>query len=632
MLSYPAMFNVFSIMSVHDDVDLLSDLVTRFYPSVFVDVVVPSESNVPLNMEVLDNCCFQSGDDEACVIVRNGSREHGYVLDIDGPHHLCSQRFLCTTHGRHFSVFDEHLGSELMSKFTWNEVSISPIVIKHKQTYMTYDFLWHIITLYENRVTIKQIVDIIQQQWEGYYTKARATYLQECSGAEDHLGTIPWWKQGNNRGIFTDRRNVQHIISDYFFTFLKSTFEADLKVLREQFCYGISMDETFKIALKSSILVQHPSVPRKTMYRPASYCLHTMHSSVTQQVCGVRFMPSKNSDAKQVLLSEIMKVQRDCDSSIRVQYVASDHPVGDEGLIRSTFNEVFGEDAEDISVGDDLWHARQRIARHVSISQRAAHADLKKVYGTVYKAANASDVTELGVGRTCTDTVVADFCASLAAWEGKYATILNDAAKGAIRYATQHAHFMFAFLPHAKHITRHGTTANEHGHWTINRKFKFTSHARPDHAFHHILYTMYLYNAQAGATAISKEGTTCYDKALLSKLFVKHKGIPLQLRGNAGKPPYVMDVCEDTREYSWEQYMQEFRVESVNALDEFGDVEEEATCMVCGSIDDIDSLLSCAGTMCLVCAHTQCLDASQRRTFHGTWVCPDCASHVSSIA
>lgn len=82
--------------------------------------------------------------------------------------------------------------------------------------------------------------------------------------------------------------------------FLQPQYELDLEVAREQLCYGISIDETFKVAVKCRVKTEGGK------YAAVSYCLHTVHSSCTQIAVACRFMRTKSAMDKAVCIKQIL--------------------------------------------------------------------------------------------------------------------------------------------------------------------------------------------------------------------------------------------------------------------------------------------------------------------------------------
>lgn len=104
------------------------------------------------------------------------------VLDCDGVHPLKVRRYRCCTHKRVFTPTDASFCSTAYGAggFGWAELQPEPLLIKHGQTYMSAAFFWDVISMFERRVTfkqikqIKQIIDIVQQRWPGIYAQNAA--------------------------------------------------------------------------------------------------------------------------------------------------------------------------------------------------------------------------------------------------------------------------------------------------------------------------------------------------------------------------------------------------------------------------------------------------------------------------
>jgi hypothetical protein len=95
-------------------------------------------------------------------------------------------------------------------------------VVKHGETYMTAALFWDVVTMFENCVALKQIIDIIQQRWHGVYANRAADFGRHT---QQDVNITPWWEQpapiGHGHKIFTDRRKLCSMLSAYFQVYLK---------------------------------------------------------------------------------------------------------------------------------------------------------------------------------------------------------------------------------------------------------------------------------------------------------------------------------------------------------------------------------------------------------------------------
>ena len=103
-----------------------------------------------------------------------------------------------------------------------------------------------------------------------------------------------------------------------------------------------------------------------------------------------------------------------------------------------------------------------------------------------------------------------------------------------------------------------GTTANENGHFVLNRKTKFTAHMRPDHTMELIEYVMWLYNNNCALKAALCRKLTLAQRRAVKKLFQRPSILPFKRRAAQGVVPFVLLYAPDAREYSLEEYNLQF--------------------------------------------------------------------------
>jgi hypothetical protein len=533
----------------------LDSFISVYYSPVVLELVLSGQSVE----DQFTPCCCGAGckaDAQDCHITANGTKDFGLVLALDGPRPLHVRAWRCATHNSSFSVLSHAFLSCCYEHYTWQQLQPEPLVLKHGRTVYTAELAQDIISMYENRVTVKQIIDIIQQRW-------RRVYAMHADEANRHRPTTqrlqlhqPWWVQLHGKQVMTDRRKMANFISDYFTAFLKPQFMADMQLARERFCYGISIDETYKLALKCSVAVHTDQRTRRgrlqVQYKPASYALHTVHSSVTQMVAAFRFMPNKSASQKAVALKAVWEAQGEAIAAGRpaviTRFVASDVPDKDHVMVQVACQSVFpssGDHWQPVDVGDDVWHARERVAKHLGAGHPGKPA-LRRVFHLVYKSAKAGDVSSLSAW--------GDFLAALDAWAAEYGPLpaKADAALQSLRWNSQS---LFVFLPHKEHLMRYGTTANEHGNWVLNRRQKFVSHMRPDRCMAVIMYTVLLHNRARAATASTMTCLTEDDQQVVSQLFAADPHVPFH---RAAECPFIVPLAPAQRQYSALEYEEQF--------------------------------------------------------------------------
>jgi hypothetical protein len=343
----------------------------------------------------------------------------------------------------------------------------------------------------------------------------------------------------------TDRSKVYDLLLSYFRMFIKPQYLSDVQLARERLCHGFSMDETFKVAVKCSVLHEDGT------YIPVSFCFHTLHSSCTQMLVACRFMLTKSAADKAVCVRDVLKTQAAAEQAGRqvcpTVFVATDNPVGDLSMLQSVHESVFplGHPVHgQLAVGDDVWHAYHRIGRELPSPAKAPllHASLKRVFHLVYHKAEAGDSLPA-------DAVAGakELGEALDAWAQQHN--LSQAAKDAVRNCKLNAKYLFSFLPHADCLLRFGTTANEHGNWSVNRKHKFTSHIRPDHAMDSLLWVFFLHSSQCAVNATGNFKLSDADRVLCDTLFLRPVGVPFERIAAQHRPPYIIPL-ERQRAYT----------------------------------------------------------------------------------
>lgn len=559
----------------------LQELVECFYPKVTCSYVLASQVDgdfVP--------CSCGMGED--CRITKSGHVGCGWLLTMAGPVRFEQRQWLCHTHRkRKFSMFEPTFAKWLYSPgspYTWDMLQPEPLCIKYGETYYSHDLLTCVITLYESTVTVKQIVDSIQQMWLAQWQAHRASFLRHKAPLTSQDGTpeekqlrqnieedlpaaaTPYWvHERGGQNLCVDRSKITDLIMSYFNLFLRPQYDADVKTACQRLCYGISIDETFQIAAKCNVAVlknsNKPHSRNNIKYVPVPFCLHTVHSSVTQMMVANRWMPTKDNKEKCVAVKSVFQCQADAVPanlpSIVTRFVASDSPAADASMLRSAHKDCFPESDPDhagdaLDVGDDVWHGYWRIARELPSAKQEPrmYAALKKVFHCIYEKASAHDKLP------STDAVInsKDLCSALDSWVDSW-DVVKDSALKAVEACKKNAHHFFTFLKHADKLVRFGTTANEHGHWSLNRRMKFASHVRPDHCETAIQYQFFLHNSNCARAAASNKQLSEEDRLLCTGLFVKPDSIPFHHITN--QHPCVIPL-DRRRTYTADDFQKEF--------------------------------------------------------------------------
>jgi hypothetical protein len=489
---------------------------------------------------------------DACNVLLHGWASCGNVLCLQGVHPLQQQRYFCSTHRRLFTVTDDLMCSVLYKHHTWDEVQPEPLIVKHGQTYMTTEFLADIIAMFEKNVTINQIVDIVQHRWRAVFALNAAEFARHT---RQPVVTVPWWETQCGHAVFSDRRKVFAIISAYFQHFLRDNWQAGLLTARRQLCYGVSMDETFKVALKCS--VKTVDADGRVKYKSAPYAVHTVFSLQTRMCVGFRFMPNKSNEQKQVLVEEVFKAQATNmnEDVVVTRFVSTDSPTADHNMLVTLHAEVFRGHplAGELDVGDDLYHVLLRIGRTIPACTKWMKSSLL----AVLKRGTSCGSKPAGLPMDQWQIVCASKLShDLDVWVAQHEP--DAQVQEQISIAQRKLHHLFAFLPHAQHLLDAGTTSNEHGNWCLNRRTKFVAHMRPDHTALVLEYTLYLRNRAAATSCMQRDDVPAAVKALAGQLFPNPTGIAFAEVASKGEVPFVFPFSSPQRQYTLADYTAEF--------------------------------------------------------------------------
>jgi hypothetical protein len=512
----------------------------------------------------------------------------GFLLSVEGPQPYSIRQYYCTTHGSKFSMFSGKFAPWLYSEesgYGWDDIRPAPVIVRHGDTCMTAEFLAWVKNMFESNTTVMQIVTIVQKQWRDVYWQRVDEYVGLGMGTaseRDSLvkGTQPWWVQAAKHQVFTDRRKVREIIAAYFATFHKEGFNRDMQIAKEQFCHGLSIDETFRVALKCSLAVRKED-GSVGGYRAAPYALQTVHSCVTQMAVHYELMPGKASGDKARGVRSVFEVQAAAGAkAVMTRFVATDSPPADERMLKEVHADVFQgrAGAGSVDVGDDQWHVYHRIEKHLpgrSVFDKQAKAALKKCLSDVVQGCKKqwqyamADPRMEGVELWAWQAVCVCWLGdALDEWEAAWAhgpdgpngpNRRNERACAAVAACKENGAYLFKSLAHLGSLGVSGTTANENCHFMLNRRTKFCTHMRPDHCLQLIEYCIWLQNGTCArrceelGEVLSKEQCT-----VVSTMFVNPPGIPFREVAGRHKCPYVMEVLPDPRVYDLPEYNAQF--------------------------------------------------------------------------
>lgn len=452
-----------------------------------------------------------------CHIVKNGV-ESCTVYDMDGPKLMKSQKYRCDVHADKFGVWN----ASALEQCDFRQFRPNVWVFKRNKTLLTQELLWDVIVMWRRTYSVSAIVNGIQQRWKGIWKfrcKDNADTNLPASEAADPDN--PWWTTASGQDKFTDKRTMIELLGDIYRTFFRSTALHDFGVLRSLFTVGVGIDETFKIQGKVRVMQRKDNGDKQ--YNEASFCLHTLVSLQTGQVCGLKWLPDTKADSKAVILQELFERQvQNGDVSRQCRYVVTDNGAGDESMVQKV-----GFDArmqQTVLVGDDAWHSRGRIFDKMPSTKfpkdHAASVDLMQAYGLLERR----------------DTTVASFQQALDAWLTKHDNELPQAAKNVARTQRTKARYFVAWqqlLP--LRLAFKGTLPNERWHNVLKKMFPHASHVRPDHASILMEWAAYEWNCQVKETARSSkwyEHASVADQQEFDKLFQLWDYLPVENNSN----------------------------------------------------------------------------------------------------
>lgn len=122
------------------------------YPVVHLKLVLAGHGSAD---DIAPQCC---GYGEGCDVAVHGWKPSGVVLGLDGVRPLMQRRYLCKTHQKVFTVTSPTFCDAAycgQQGYTWAELQPEPLVMKHGETYMTAEFLWDVVSMFEKRVSTR---------------------------------------------------------------------------------------------------------------------------------------------------------------------------------------------------------------------------------------------------------------------------------------------------------------------------------------------------------------------------------------------------------------------------------------------------------------------------------------------
>jgi hypothetical protein len=239
----------------------------------------------------------------------------------------------------------------------WDFVRPEPVVVKHARTFVSADLLASLLVQYENGVDVYKLTKNMQDFWLAQHRLRAAEYTFHTGVL---VGAVPWWEEHLGHKVLTCRRKMSAMLAAYFVHFLEPAFERDMQLARQYLSYGLSTDETIKLAKRCSVYVKS-SAGQAGRYESACFCLHTVHSNVTGMVVGYSFMPDKSADAKEEVFRQIFAAQCAVGDAVVTSYVGSDNPHSDRTMLQAVHRLYFPSAARPLDVGDDQWHVMDRI-------------------------------------------------------------------------------------------------------------------------------------------------------------------------------------------------------------------------------------------------------------------------------
>ncbi|KAF6247236.1 hypothetical protein COO60DRAFT_1592416 [Scenedesmus sp. NREL 46B-D3] len=302
---------------------------------------------------------------QGCDIVLKGWENTTHVCDVKGVYPLKARKYWCQTHNHSFTHFNTEFAGWLYAQqgpggcSMWDYVRPEPLVVRHARTSMSADLLSSLVIQYENGAEVYGLVTNMHEMWLAAHR--------------------------TNASEYTFHTQIAVPAAPCFFEhYLSPTFQRDMLLAQQHLCKGVSTDETFKLSKRCSVweakepasaaqpgqaaasshaAASGPAQLRKGKYVDAIFCLHTVHSLVTQMVVGLAFLPDKSAGAKEVLFQQLFAAQAAVPDAVITSYVGSDQPHSDVGMLRAVQARVLPH-APPLVAGDDLWHVSDRLMSH----------------------------------------------------------------------------------------------------------------------------------------------------------------------------------------------------------------------------------------------------------------------------
>jgi hypothetical protein len=197
-------------------------------------------------------------------------------------------------------------------------------------------------------------------------------------------------------------------------------------------------------------------------------------------------MRDTRSSTKGIVLEAILREQHEDamgESGVKTSLFATDNPKADAAAFVNASVSVHNVAA---SVQMDVWHAMQRIMRHMKHDKHASwycelEKDCKDVFYTYCYVWNRTSTESIRYPCMHQEHREHHVRVALRTFAFKWQHRLHEKSKVAIEGLLRISAHLVAFAPYRGTLLRYGTTANEWSHLSLKSRFVRANYVRADH-------------------------------------------------------------------------------------------------------------------------------------------------------
>jgi hypothetical protein len=456
-------------------------------------------------------------------------------------------------------MFTPTFAEYIHKAYGWRNVRPSVDVIMHGETVVHANVassLWA-LALCEENTSHKKVM--LVHTWIDVLTRAitqwnarNASRLIPIDGiAGDKLLAYIYGK-----AHFVHTTKLQEFVLDMYLQYFHHRHAADVHAMWRYGCQGLSVDDTFK----TNIGRIATCVEGKLSYKPTHGAIMTVCSLATGMLVAAIPLRDTQSASKRVVLERILEHQ--CfdgagEEGCKTTLFATDNPKADCSTFQQVAQSVHGNTA---AVQMDVWHAVQRIMRHMHPDRRASwYAELDRDCKAVFYTScyHCSSPTSNAGNWVHFPHMWQEYRAqhlrlSLRAFAFKWHDKLHAKARSAIDGLLRISTNLVAFAPYRGQLLRYGTTANEWSHLSLKRRFVRANYLRADHFRVWLCIQTLSINMQHKKFALSRLTSNHPLVALLNGAFLKVPidfancpAVPWILKKSFRKQYTFEDACHD---------------------------------------------------------------------------------------